>query len=308
MKPRRMLNPFTIAFAALASLLVAGYGYVYVAGAPQLDRPKVATPQEMQAEGLSFQVVSFDSPALGQTRNYGVILPPGYNQHPEQHYPVIVLLHGGHDDERAFFDKYAIASVLGDLYKSGQLPPSIIITPDGNDNRGSSPLRDPDYFDGPHGKVSTWIGSELVSTVKQNYRTLEGPVHWAIGGVSSGGWGAANIGLRHLDNFGIFLSHMGYFTDDSGPQNSPNKFIGALPRDRVKQLRFYIDGGENDIDLLASTKEFHQTLNRLGVPNVFYAFPGGHGVSGPDNGWNYFHKHLYQSLAYVGEQFQSARQ
>ncbi|WP_236738853.1 hypothetical protein [Chroogloeocystis siderophila] len=66
---------------------------------------------------------------------------------------------------------------------------------------------------------------------------------------SIGGWGAFNIGLRHLNNF---------------------------------------------------------TLNRLGIANVFYTFPGGHGLSGADIGWNYFHKHLYDSLAYVGMQFMQA--
>jgi hypothetical protein len=30
---------------------------------------------------------------------------------------------------------------------------------------------------------------------------------------------------------------------------------------------------------------------------------GGHGIVGPDVGWNYWHKHLADSLSYVGKQF-----
>ncbi|MDZ8056482.1 MAG: alpha/beta hydrolase [Aulosira sp. ZfuVER01] len=287
---------------AIAVLTAAGYYYVFILGAPQLDRP-----EEQANTGLSFQVESFNSQAMGAVRNYGVILPPGYHKNPQKRYPVIFLLHGGHDDARAYADKYALLNILHELYQSKQLPPSILITPDGNDNRGSSPLYDPDYFDGPNGKVGTWIGSELVNVVKSHYRTLDNPQFWAIGGVSSGGWGALNIGLRHLNNFNVFFSHSGYFTDKSGPQNSPQQIVQQLSIQDRKRLRVYLDAGINDSNLLASTKSFNETLNKLGVAHVFYAFPGGHGLSGADVGWNYFHKHLKDSLSYVGKQFSNSK-
>lgn len=289
-------------FVGLASVIAvvttAGYYYVFVLGAPQLD-----PPQEQANTGLTFQLENFNSKAMGEVRNYGVILPPGYQQHPQKRYPVIFLLHGGHDDARAYVDKYAILNVLHELYKTNKLPPTIIITPDGNDHRGSSPLYDPDYFDGTNGNVGTLIGAELVQVVKSRYRTLESPKFWALGGLSSGGWGALNIGLRYLNNFNIFFSHSGYFTDNSGPQNSPQKIVQQLSVADRKRIHIYLDAGLNDTNLLASTTAFHQMLNQLGIANVFYSFPGGHGLSGADIGWNYFHKHLQDSLSYVGEQF-----
>ncbi|KAF3890197.1 MULTISPECIES: alpha/beta hydrolase [Nostocales] len=284
--------------SSFAILTAAGYWYVFILGAPQLD-----PPQEQGDTGLKFQLQTFNSQAMGTARQFGLILPPDYHKNPQKRYPVIFLLHGGHDDARAYYDKYAVSNVLHQLYKSQKLPPSIVITPDGNDKRGSSPLFDPDYYDGPNGKVGTLIGSELVQVVKSRYRTLNKPEFWAIGGLSSGGWGAFNIGLRHLNNFNIFFSHSGYFTDDSGPQNSPEQIVQKLSIQERKKLRVYLDAGQNDPNLLASTKTFHTTLNNLGIQNVFYAFPGGHGLSGPDVGWNYFHKHLKDSLSYVGEQF-----
>lgn len=287
---------------AIAILSSAAYYYVFVLGAPQLD-----PPQQEADTGLKFQLETFNSPAMGTVRQYGVILPPNYQKNPQTRYPVIFLLHGGHDDARAYADKYAIISVLHELYKSGKLPLSIIITPDGNDNRGSSPLYDPDYYDGPNGKIGTLIGSELVQVVKSRYRTLNQPQFWALGGLSSGGWGAFNIGLRYLNNFNILFSHSGYFTDDSGAQNSPLQIVQQLSIADQKRLRIYLDAGLNDHNLLASTKAFHQVLNKLNIVNVFYAFPGGHGLSGADVGWNYFHKHLKDSLSYVGEQFKTAK-
>jgi enterochelin esterase-like enzyme len=297
----KLMQSLWIGTAITALLAVPLYQYVFVEGAPQFDPPVI-----VQSRDLSFQVQTFNSSAMGTVRRYGVILPPNYERHLHQRYPVIFLLHGGHDDERAFYDKYALTSVLEQLYRSGQLPPSILISPDGSDNRGSSPIWDPQYFDGPNGNVGTLIGSELPQVIKSRYRTLNDPRFWAIGGVSSGGWGAYNIGLRHLNNFHVFFSHSGYFTDNSGAENSPSQFIQQFPHAQLRMIRAYLDAGQSDTNLLASTQQFAQTLERLGIAHEFHAFPGRHGLTGADYGWNYFHKHLMDSLTYIGEQFHQA--
>ncbi|MDF5714207.1 MAG: alpha/beta hydrolase-fold protein [Rhizonema sp. NSF051] len=296
-----------IGAATLTLLVGAGYWYVFIAGAPQLDPP----PTNVAGSEMTFKLETFNSKAMGEVRRYGVILPPDYNHNSSKRYPVIFLLHGGHDDARAWVDKIGIIPVLVQLYKSGKLPPSIVITPDGNDNRGSSPFWDPDYYDGPHGQLSTLIGEELVTVVKTRYLTLNKPEFWAMGGLSSGAWGAFNIGLRHLNNFNVFFSQIGYFTDESGPQNSPQVFVQQIPPKQRQAIRIYLDAGLNDLvggEFLNSSQRFHQTLNKLGIKNVFYTYPGGHGLSGPNYGWNYDHKHALDSLSYVGKQFKEAMQ
>lgn len=297
----RWSNILLAGIAIVATLLATGYWYVFIAGAPQLDPPQVE-----KNTGLSFELKTFNSKAMGEVRQYGLILPPDYAKNLKKRYPVIFLLHGGHGDARAYQDKAAVTSVLHDLYKSDKLPYSIVITPDGNDKRGTSPFWDSDYYDGPNGKVGTLIGSELVKIVKSRYRTLNEPQFWAMGGQSSGGWGAFNIGLRHLNNFNIFFSSSGYFTDISGTANSPQDFIEKIPVAERKRIRAYLDAGEQDKEFLTSTQQFHQTLDKLGIANEFHAFPGGHGIFGADVGWNYWHKHLADQLTYVGKQFKQA--
>lgn len=295
---------FLIGAGIIAFLMGAGYWYVFIQGAPQPDAPPT-TPQDKQLK-LNFQLESFDSKAMGTVRQYGLILPPDYNQNSNKRYPVIFLLHGGHDDASAWVKKIGVMRVLEELYKNKKLPYSIVITPDGNDQRGSSPLFDPQYYDGPHGKVGTLIGSELPQLVKSRYRALKSPQFWAIGGLSSGGWGAVNIGLHHVENFNILFSHIGYFTDKSGPENSPQEFVKTLPVEQRKQLRIYFDAGKDDLEgkeFVESAQKFHETLKELGIENEFNIFPGGHGFSGPDMGWNYNHKHSKDSLAYVGKYF-----
>jgi enterochelin esterase-like enzyme len=289
----------------LALLGGAGYWYVFIAQAPPLNPPPINDP----SGNLSFEIKTFSSKSMGETRRYGIILPPRYRENPQKRYPVIFMLHGGHDDERAWVNKIGILPVLDRLYQTQKLPHSIVITPDGNDHRGSSPFFDPEYFDGPNGNVGTLIGSELPSVVQREFRTFNNPRLWAMGGLSSGGWGALNIGLRHLNQFNVFFSQIGYFVDKSGPRNSPNTFIKDIPAKQLKNVRIYIDAGKDDVmdsSFLNSSRQFHETLNNLKVKNVFYAFPGGHGLSGPDFGWNYDHKHATDSLSYVGKSFQEA--
>lgn len=294
-----------IGFGLLTLLGLAGYWYVFVAQAPPLDPPPTSDP----SGNLSFEVRTFKSNAMGETRRYGVILPPRYQENPQKRYPVIFMLHGGHDNERAWVDKIGILPVLDRLYQTQRLPHSIVITPDGNDHRGSSPFFDPQYYDGPNGNLGTLIGSELPSVVRRTFRVWDSPRLWAIGGLSSGGWGALNIGLRHLNQFNVFFSQIGYFSDKSGPENSPISLIQTIPPAQLKPVRIYIDAGKDDVmdtTFLNSSRAFHETLTKLRVNHVFHAFPGGHGLSGPDFGWNYDHKHAADSLTYVGQSFREA--
>ncbi|MGF1935446.1 MAG: alpha/beta hydrolase [Nostoc sp. ChiQUE02] len=250
---------------------------------------------------LTYKIEIYDSHVMGVIRTYGVSLPPGYEQNPKQSYPVIFLLHGGHGNPTDWFiqNKGQALKTVEQLYTTGKLPPSIIITPDGNDKRGSSPYRDPEYIDGPNGKISTAVGDELVKVVQSRYRTLNNPDFWAIGGLSSGGWGAVNVGLHNLDHFSILFSHSGYFQDKSGPINSPITYIKTIPLQAQKRLRIYLDSGKSDTEEIDEAKRFTEVLNKLKIYNLFRQFPGSHT-------WQYWREHLADSLTFVGEQFRVA--
>jgi enterochelin esterase-like enzyme len=282
--------------AALSFCVVTEYEKIAIASPTDTYAQQTQTTQP-----LKFRVKTFESKAMGTKRKYGLVLPPDYQDAPTKHYPVIFILHGGHGNATTYQEKARLTSVLQDLYQSGKLPPSIVVTPDGSDRRGSSHKWDPEYYNGRHGKVGTLIGSELVKVVASRYRTLEKPEFWAIGGQSSGGWGAFNIGLRKLDTFKIFFSTSGYFSDKSGAVNSPQTFIATIPKKQRLQLKIYLDAGKQEKRFLKSTQKFHKTLTKLGIKHEFYAFPGGHGADKPNFGWNYWHQHLYDQLSFVGK-------
>lgn len=280
---------------SVLSLFGGQYSQTIATTPPQSNSSVLATP-------LTYKIETYNSQAMGTSRTYGVSLPPGYEQNPQQRYPVIFLLHGGHGEPNDWFleKKGQALKTLTQLYTTGKLPPSIIITPDGNDKRGSSRYWDPQYIDGPNGKVSTTIGSELVKVVQTRYRTLPSPNFWAMGGLSSGGWGALNVGLHNVNNFSILFSHSGYFQDKSGAINSPITYIQHISPEAKKRLRIYLDSGTSDIEEIKEAQDFTQVLERLKIAHSFRQFPGSHT-------WQYWREHLADSLTFVGEQFRSSR-
>ena len=270
---------------------------------PQPSNPQPSETPVVTDTSLSYKIETYNSKTMGGKRTYGVALPPGYDQNPTQRYPVIFLLHGGHGSPTSWFekDKGAALVTLQQLYAAGKLPPSIIITPDGNDRRGSSRYWDPQYIDGPNGKVVTAVGNELVKVVQSRYRTLAAPDFWAMGGLSSGAWGALNVGLHNLNHFSILFSHSGYFRDKSGPRNSPINFVRKLSAQERQKLRIYMDAGKSDTSSMKENQQFQQILNQLKIKNVRREFPGEHS-------WQYWRQHLADSLTFVGEQFELAAQ
>jgi enterochelin esterase-like enzyme len=283
-------------------LATQAYQLILMASTTQFEPPQQrSTATVSQATPLSYHVETYQSSVMGGTRKYGLCLPPNYQQNPQKRYPVIFLLHGGDGDQTDWFQrgKGDALPTLQELYAVKKLPLSIIVTPDGNDLRGRSRYRDPQYIDGPNGKVSTAIGDELVRVIQSRYRTLPTPKFWAIGGLSSGAWGAVNVGLQHLNHFSTLFSHSGYFIDASGAANSPLIFVKTLSPEQRQQLRIYLDVGKTDEPLyITQNQQFHQELEKLKISNVFRQFPGQHS-------WRFWRKHLADSLVFVGKQWQA---
>jgi enterochelin esterase-like enzyme len=298
-----MKRVFTVLVGLLAVLLLGGSYWVFGLGAAQPDGP-VST-----ASDHNFETVTYDSVLLHQKRTFALYLPPSYGQEPGRRYPTVYLLHGGHGKASDWFLKASAIDIIDRLYRDHKLPESVIIAPDGNDRRGSSPFFDPDYVNGPNGPILKALGEELVQVVDKSYRTLPDRRFRALGGLSSGGWGAMNIGLHYPQTFSVLFSHSGYFTyrgTASHPANSPTSLVTHLPQAQLKTLAFYMDAGTEDGEYHEATQQFANQLQHLGVKVVMNTFPGGHGIVGKDVGWNYWHTHLADSLSFVGLQFQGA--
>lgn len=228
---------------------------------------------------------SFHSTALGASEGYAVYLPSGYATSGRR-YPVIYALHGLPSDAAGYRD-VPIAAWGAIAEAAGR--PAIVVAPQGA-RAGDS---DPEWHDwGPGRDWETAVAVELVARIDRDYRTISSRRGRALIGTSAGGYGAALIGLHHLDTFSVIQSWSGYFhaTDPAGtgPMDlgsplanlvaSAHAFVPLLPRWFLiwepTYLGFYI--GDRDDRFLAENRQLDRELRAAHVTHHFAVYSGGH--------------------------------
>lgn len=145
------------------------------------------------------------SQSLCDKRDLYVYLPPGYS--PEKQYPVMIVLHGILQDERAFLDW--VVKPLDDAIVKGCLPPMIVAAPDGSFTGDPNPWDSGSfYINGPRGNFQSWIEDDLWFFLNRNFTINPNPKTHVMAGASMGGVGAFCIGLKHPDRFGLLVGLM----------------------------------------------------------------------------------------------------
>ncbi len=135
-------------------------------------------------------------------RPSAVYLPPGYTN--EGRYPVIYLLHGLPGAPSSFWDALRLADVADGLIVAGRAPPFVAVMPVGG------PVADPE--DGEWtGPWESFVVDDVVPWVDAHLATIPDASGRALAGLSAGGYGAVDIGLRHPGLFGTLESWGGYF-------------------------------------------------------------------------------------------------
>jgi enterochelin esterase-like enzyme len=229
---------------------------------------------------------AFYSQAMQQMRVFNIYLPASYPLVQSQHraYPVLYLLHG---DDGTVDDWPAIGlrELIDARIAAGSLPELIVVMPDGS---------------GAHNDETDWANRwdgtepvedqvvELVTMVDQTYRTLPDRSFRFIGGLSSGGFGALNIALHHVDLFTVSLSFSGFITaadpavdpgvfgSDSAyiERNSPAVLVRTMPA--AASLYYVLTAGLHDQYFQSRMRAFDVELTSLGLAHEFRVVPGGH--------------------------------
>jgi hypothetical protein len=60
----------------------------------------------------------------------------------------------------------------------------------------------------------------------------------------------------------------------------------------IEKIPVYLNTGTKEHNFLYSTRFLPETLNQLGIANLFYLFPEDDSLSRANVGCNYFYKHL----------------
>jgi enterochelin esterase-like enzyme len=225
--------------------------------------------------------VTCRSPSLGGSLPAIVYLPAGYRSGSGR-YRVIYFLHG----LPANAGSYRANQFVGAAVSSGRNS-AIVVTPQG----ARSDNEDDEYLDlKPTENWPQAISHDLTRCIDSRYRTIANRSGRALVGLSAGGYGAMNIGLRNLSTFGAVESWSGYFeaTDPSGHHvldlGSPQaNAAAAVPRGAglaaaIKAhptlIAFYV--GRQDDRFADDNESFNSALTHQRVPHLFRTYAGGH--------------------------------
>jgi putative tributyrin esterase len=271
MKRRRILVAvgFTVvAMAAFAS------GTAVVVASKRATQPEVRTPARTVA-------LSCRSPALGGTLPVVVYLPAGYSPSAKP-YPVIYFLHGLPAGPSSYKQNAFVADAVATARQR-----AIVVAAQGARDTNS----DREYLDwSPTEDWPLAIAHDLPTCIDAHYNTIRNRYGRALVGLSAGGYGASNIGLRNLATFAAVESWSGYFvaTDPTGHHVLNLGSSTANANARVPSgsdleaedstwpslIDFYV--GRQDSRFLGMNRDFDAALTQSRIPHLFRIYPGGH--------------------------------
>ncbi|HEY3924798.1 MAG TPA: alpha/beta hydrolase-fold protein [Acidothermaceae bacterium] len=160
----------------------------------------------------------------GITRQGFVYLPPQYFEPAYKNvlFPVVELFHGDPGNPTGWIYALHLPQLMDSAIDTGDIGPMVIVMPATFDGAHGQ-----DCVDAPHGQLDdTYLSADVPADVMRDFRVLPQGPHWAIGGLSDGGFCAANLALRHPGEYGAVASMDGFYSAYSDLAVM-NKMFGA---------------------------------------------------------------------------------
>lgn len=272
--------------AAVASLVAVAFGVARPGTAcPTIDDPKrTGWVEESKEEPDGTHYHTFRSEAVDGEVSYLIYFPPGYDDDKDRRYPVLYWLHGMTHTQR---EGGGLVRRLDRAIRAGRAPEMIVVLVNG---------RTHSYFcDSPDGRtpVESMIVKDLVPHIDKTYRTRDRSSSRAVEGYSMGGFGAAHLGFKYPETFGVVSVLAGALNryEDFAERNSKT-FRAAFGADKeyfeenepwrlAKKNRDAIrDGlhvrivvGDKD-PVYDGNKAFHEHLKELEIEHEFLVVDG----------------------------------
>ncbi|MHB1104998.1 MAG: alpha/beta hydrolase-fold protein [Lutibacter sp.] len=265
--------------------------------------------------------LTMNSKLLNVDVKYSIILPEDYDS-SNKSYPVVYLLHGLGDNESSWLEYGRVNHYADNAVKCGEIVPMIFIMPQGfrsyyvNDYAGKFLYED-------------MFTKELVPFIDASYRTIPNKEHRATMGYSMGGFGALILPLKNPDLFTISVplsisvrTDEQYKIEDTSEwneqwgrlfggegtigqeritdyykQHSPFHIFAQSDLTKFKNLKLYIDNGDDEQTLSRSNEELHILLRNRNYPHEFRVRNGGHEFS-------YWREALPNGLRFISDAFE----
>jgi len=225
--------------------------------------------------------ITCPSPSLDGQFHILFYLPAAYDS-SRRRYPVVYFLHGLPANPQSYTETAFVAHALVLAHEQ-----TIVIAPQGARENDS----DREYL--KWSASEDWpraISHDLTTCIDHHIRTIATRKGRAVIGLSAGGYGAFNVGLRSLQTFGAVESGSGYFvgTDPSGyhvlklsspvAQQAATVADGPPLANEVARwpslIAFYV--GSSDDRCADANQAFDASLRRSHITHVLRIYPGGH--------------------------------
>jgi enterochelin esterase-like enzyme len=270
-----------------------------------------AVPVVKRSDHGTVEKVEVDGPASGiGARDTYVYLPPDYFDpaKADQRFPVLYLLHGSPGISVDWLRAGWVDRALDDLLVKHRIAPYIVVLPDVNGGY----RRDTECEDVAGGpKTQTYLVRDVVGYVDANYRTVADRSGRAIGGLSTGGYCAVNLTLRHQDVFSGMVSHSGYDRPDHNlytgdlfggnkdeeRANTPGDYLPTIPI--TQPLGAYLDVGMGDNGSRTESAAMAKLFEQRGVTVTFHDF------ADESHTWSAWRRNLFSSLPWASSWFVS---
>ncbi|HEY3439679.1 MAG TPA: alpha/beta hydrolase-fold protein [Paludibaculum sp.] len=227
------------------------------------------------------------SQVTGAWRRAFVYTPPDYDTNLKARYPVLLLQHGGGEDERGWVVQGRTDIILDNLIAEKQAVPMIVVIDNSyalKPGESVAAMRPPA---GPPGSfrivVSPTFGEvvvkDMLPALDRRYRTLAGREHRAIAGLSMGAAYAMQVGLGNLDTFSHFGSFSGTVMRDLDVKTSYGGVLNDAAAFNRKCRLLFIAAGTVEQSRLDAARHARAELDKVGVKYV------GFDSAGTDHEW-----------------------
>lgn len=162
------------------------------------------TPSRVVTEEFTSEVLADNKIGLDLERNAMVYLPPGYDDDPDAHYPVIYYLHNFWWSNAQMFEDGVVQSTFDRAISNGVIHPFILVAAD-----YTSPTTGSFYPNSPvTGRMEDYTIEEVVPLIDSRYRTIANRDGRGISGDMAGAYGALRFAMLRPDVFGtVYALH-----------------------------------------------------------------------------------------------------
>jgi enterochelin esterase-like enzyme len=219
------------------------------------------------------------SKTTAQWRRAQVYTPADYDTSGAKRYPVLYLQHGSGENETSWVKQGRVNFILDNLIAAKRATPMIVVMENGMAaaKPGAAPVEAAAGGRGGarNAAFEDVVMNDLIPMIDAAYRTVANREQRAIAGLSMGAGQAMQIGLGHLDKFAYIGSFSGGVRA-TDPKTAYNGVFADAAAFQKKVKLLWLGAGLAEAASHQANQAWHETLEKAGIPNVFFDCPFAH--------------------------------